>query len=514
MVLLTKAIGQQAPVKSKFATPDVSARGKTMLSSFVVFLFPRIIINAVDFVFTRHRALLIGFVSAAALMLPALTEAQTTPQITIFLADPQLGVVGVAQGGGNTLFFEARTPAGSTMSTRLLDASGRTIAISGHSMDSLWLITADFDAADATQSLSLAASLPNPLSNALNPNVFPNELSAISNLALSAANLTAGTTAAVIDSPTANLATPSQSVVNAAASYDASAASALTYARDASGNLSATFGSTLLQTFVESFPNETSDDGTQGITEVSARLVASNGTSLIQQFGGDHIPDNWDNLMAQSVPTTSADTLQPFIEAGNAIRGGVLATRFSSIATSNETAALGQVAAALRDNGLLPQPAALAHASSSLNTSSTCGTSLNYVGLWAKSLFIVAQHSGTYTYHWYWNGKKWVPAYGVLFCNHGTCPYTSPMTRRCQYWSPPVRCRYRNPPNFIVPKGEPGAGGHHSCLTGYGLLSDFSHNCNDDSWTQIRAIKGEPEDPQNYRCHDLAPDPRAPGCNE
>jgi hypothetical protein len=439
-----------------------------------------------------------------------------SPQITIFLADPQLGVVGVDQSGGNTLFFEARTPAGSTqMSARLLDVSGRTIAISGHSMDSLWLATADFDAADATQSLSLAAGLPNALANVLNRNVFPNEYTAISNLASSAAGVTPGTTAAVFDSITANLATPSQSVANAAASYDASAATALTSTRDASGNLSATFGSTAMQTFVESFPNETSDDGTQGITEVSARLVASNGTSLIQQMGGDHIPDGWDDLMSRPVPTTG-DTLQPFIEAGNAIRGGALMTRFSSVATAAETAALGQVTAALRDNGLVPQPAALAHASASLGTtsSSACGIGLNYVALWAKSLVIVAQHSGTYVFHWFWNGSKWVPDYGILFCNHGTCPYASPMTRRCQYWSPPIPCRYRNPPIHVVPQGEPGPGQFHSCLTGYGLLSFFSHNCNDDSWTQIRAIKGEAQSDQNYRCHDWKPDPRAPGCNE
>jgi len=281
------------------------------------------------------------------------------------------------------------------------------------------------------------------------------------------------------------------------------------------GNFSATFGNTAMQTFVESFPNAQSDDGTQGITEVSARLVASNGTSLIQQLGGDHLPDSWDDLTSLPIPTTG-DTLQPFIEAGNAIRGGALMTRFSSMANANETTALGQVTAALRDNGLLPQPASLAHASDSLGTTSAsaCGWGLNYVGLWAKLLVFVAQHSGTYVFHWYWNGSKWVPHYGTLFCNHGACPYTSSMTRRCQYWSPPIACHYRIPPIHVVPQGEPGSGQFHSCRTGYGLLSFYSHNCNDDSWTQIRAIKGEPHGDQDYRCHDIWGDPRAPGCNE
>jgi len=455
---------------------------------------------------------------ALALATPMLSWSQTStaPQITILLADPQLGVVGAAQSGGNTLFFEARTPSGSTLSARLLDASGRTIAISGHSMDSDWLMNADFNPADATQSLSLTAGLPSALAKVLNRNVFPNEYTAISNLATSSAGVTPGTAPAVLDAATAHLATVTQTVVDAAASFDASAATALTSTRDATGNFSAAFGSTVMQTFVESFPNLTSDDGTQGITEVSARLVASNGTSLIQQLGGDHMPDGWDDLMSRPTPTTSADDLQPFIEAGNAVRGSALLARFSTAATANETAALTQVTAVLRDNGLLPQPASLAHAPDSLNTasSSACGIGLNYVALWAKSLVVVAQHSGTVVFHWFWNGSRWVPDYGIVFCNHGTCPGAKPMTRRCQYYSPPIRCHYRNPPIHVVPQGEPGPGQFHSCLTGYGLSSFFSHNCNDDSWTQIRAIKGEAQSDQNYRCHDWKPDPRAPGCNE
>ncbi|HMF20084.1 MAG TPA: hypothetical protein VKE98_22950, partial [Gemmataceae bacterium] len=233
---------------------------------------PRFIFKALASLLTGHRSLLIGFAGAAALMLPLpALKAQTTPQITILLADPQLGVVGADQSGGNTLFFEARTPAGSTLSARLVDALGRTIAISGHSMDSLWLANADFNAADATQSLSLAAGLPAALAKVLNRTVFPNEYTAISNLASSAAGVTPGTGPAVFDTATAKLATPSQTTVDAAASFDASAAATLASTRDSSGNLSATFGTTALQTFVENFPTAQNDDGTVGITEVSAR---------------------------------------------------------------------------------------------------------------------------------------------------------------------------------------------------------------------------------------------------
>src|SRR5262249_53333352 len=187
----------------------------------------------------------------------------------------------------------------------------------------------------------------------------------------------------------------------------------------------------------------------------------------------------------------------------------------------DEAGALGQVAAALRDYGLLPQPKSLAHASPSFSASTAASGSnsalgsnwgLNYVAMWAKSLVYVAQHSGTYVYHWYWGGDHWIPHYGIVFCNHGTCPYSAPMSRRCEYWSPPTYGYYRNPPIRVVPSGQPGPGQYHSCATGYSLWSFFSHNCKDDTWTQIRAIKGEPQDPNNYRCHDRFEDPRAPGC--
>src|SRR5262252_1373941 len=114
----------------------------------------------------RHRSFLLGLaMGTVSSVLPATGLAQVTPApvpgatVTVFLADPQLGVVGAYQGGGNTLYFEARTPDGSTaMSVRLLDADGRTIAISGTSMDSEWS-TADYDAISAAQSLSLASAL-------------------------------------------------------------------------------------------------------------------------------------------------------------------------------------------------------------------------------------------------------------------------------------------------------------------------------------------------------------------
>src|SRR5580700_6477609 len=84
-----------------------------------------------------------GAIMALALPLASHSQTVDSPQLTtsaaptlrIFLADPELGVVGAYQSGGNILYFETRIPNGSKqMSVRLVDSQGGTVAISGHSM--------------------------------------------------------------------------------------------------------------------------------------------------------------------------------------------------------------------------------------------------------------------------------------------------------------------------------------------------------------------------------------------
>jgi hypothetical protein len=60
---------------------------------------------------------------------------------------------------------------------------------------------------------------------------------------------------------------------------------------------------------------------------VSAQIVSSNGKSLIQQIGGDHIPDGWDSEttgMFRAGSLQPIDALQSSIEAGKAIRATAL----------------------------------------------------------------------------------------------------------------------------------------------------------------------------------------------
>jgi len=478
-----------------------------------------------------HRSLCIGLVTVSvAAMLPAASWALSpqlswVPETTVFLADPQLGVVGAYQSAGQTLYFEARSPEGSTqISARLLDAAGRTIAISGHSMDRVWRENTSFDAASAARSLSIAGTLPADLTHALDATVFAREIAAIAALASAAANAPAATGAITVDSATTNPALPNESDAAAAINYDIAAADGLHSERDAQGNLNTTFHGILAQTVVEYFPDAPNEEGTLGLTEVSARLRSPDGMSLIQQLGGDDIPVGWDRDVYRAAPTTRTGALQRAVEAGEAIRAAALMERFPSIATPQETEAISHLAAALRDDSLLPNPAAAPN--SALVSPDICPL-LNCVyqtnvQVWRKPLVVefLAEHSGSVVRHWYSTnyGLSFVFDYETVYCNHGTCPRASGMTHTCTYLGP-ILNHYRYPPHATI-KSNPGIGQMHSCWgTPYHLDSGFlpwdhpGHNCNDDTWTQVRAIRGESEGPNSYRCNDWALDDYTPGCN-
>lgn len=230
-----------------------------------------------------------AFVAAAALIaFPAVSHAQEAPKITIFLADYQLGVAGAYQYQGNILYFEARTPEGSTeMSARLLDAWGRTIAISGRSMDDVWLQNGAFDASSAAQSLTLASALSSALENELDGQVFAGELGLLSNLALGASRSRVTTGRAVIDSVALDLPVRNAALLQVASNTDLAAARQIIVNSRTPETLSVKLGGVSLETFSEYFADGDNEDNTAtlGRTEVSAQIVSSTGKSMIQEIG-------------------------------------------------------------------------------------------------------------------------------------------------------------------------------------------------------------------------------------
>jgi hypothetical protein len=129
------------------------------------------------------------------------------------------------------------------------------------------------------------------------------------------------------------------------------------------------------------------------------------------------------------------DPIQVAIEAGRAIRAAALMARFPSLATLDETGAIGNLAAALRDEGMFSNPGS----SPAVNSSASCGNCFRSdIQVWNKSLWVVAQHSGTVVLHYNDNNPSRFPVleYTTIYCNHGTCPHRRPLNHACTYHGP------------------------------------------------------------------------------
>lgn len=401
-------------------------------------------------------------------------------------------------------------------------------------MDSMWLTSSTIDASNAAKSLSLAGALPNALSSELDGQIFSAEISALSNLALGAGRTPVGAAAVVIDSATANPPARSAAALETANNNDLVAARQLIVTVNTPENLSVKLGGVTIQTFVEYFPDGENEENPDvlGRTEVSAQILSSNGKSLIQQIGGDDIPDGWDSattgMFRQSTPDP-VDPIQASVEAGQAIRAAALMTRFPSVATPEETEAIGHLAATLRDDALFPNPAT----DPDTTPAASCGNCYkSSVQVWNKPLVVVAQHSGSIVLHYTDNDPSRIPVLQIetIYCNHGTCPQHKPMSTPCTY-NGPWMGYYRYAPHHKITAPPPTpVSGYHSCYkTQYKVYSGLfwpvvhGHNCNDDTWTQVRAIRGESYDinpsdnpfSSGARCDNHGfPDPRSPGCSE
>jgi hypothetical protein len=462
---------------------------------------------------------------AAVIALPAVSRAQEVPKTTIFLADYQFGVAGAYQYQGNTLYFEARTPEGSTeMSARFLDASGRTIALSGHSMNDVWLQNGAFDAVAAARTLSLTSALPDALANELDGQVFAGEIGLLSNLAVGASRAPATTGRIVVDAVALDLPVRGAVALQTANSTDLAVARQIIVGARTPDTLSMKLNGATLETFSEYFADGDNEDNTAtvGRTEVSAQLVSSTGKSMIQQIGGDDIPAGWDSETTglYRPPTQGPiDPIESGVEVGRAIQAAALLARVPTVAKPEEVEALGNLAAILREEGLFPN----ADVAPIPAVSYTCGNCYrSSVQVWHKALAGIFQHSGTVVLH-YNNNNPWritVLDYSTTYCNHGTCPGRRPMVHPCTY-NGPWRVSYRYAPHHKITAPPPSpVSGYHSCYrTPYHLDGGFpwghGHNCNDDTWTQVRAIRGESYAFVNgARCDDHALDPRSPGCSE
>jgi hypothetical protein len=280
------------------------------------------------------------------------------------------------------------------------------------------------------------------------------------------------------------------------------------------------------------------DDPSKPRVERYGRMADAYGHNMVQQFGGHEIPDGYKvNLEPGDTPIgTDALTIENhFKYRGEAfMAGSVINSKddfpaeekemFARMGSGIELLPFKGDPQAAASSGVLSKITNIANAVMDFFTPrETFAGAAWYqqrLGLWWHSLVWPANHSATVIEGSWYNSTNgvWYVNFTNYYCNHGTCARASGMNYKCQVWSSSNWNWWVPIPTSTVPSGQQGAGQRHSCNSAYGMdPNNRVHVCNDDSWTQIRAIRQE-----SYclnascgdRCGDWSARPGVPNCTD
>ncbi len=457
----------------------------------------------------------------------------TNGKLTLFLTDPDLGVVGSYSNGHDTIYFDARSAqtknGASSLSVRLLDANGRTIATAGHSMDAKWHKAEYFDAHSVAASQKLARSLGNELNIALSDPVFNAERSALISLSDDMASADLSRKVLVENLPNSvSASTPA----SARDDYYRRTLGDLHVSLDKQGDFDATFRGTHMQAAQLSFPGEQNEEGKLGRIETYARLLSPDGQALAEELGGDSAPSQWTSG-SDTAATFASDDVSTHLQklGGAALAAHTLAKTRSQgggLLSAHEIRSFEHMASELRDN-LIPQTDEAkdaaerdrlahggAHPMAGGTWSPTYNKSTNFQEYTHPVAAPVGEHSGTYVRRYTWSSPSSYTLQGYQgFGNHGSYPYNSDMTYRCQF-SGNFHSVWAYAPQRNTLTGNSSDHTWHSCNTGYLISSTYGHNCNDDAWTQLMwtNFRGSEASPDHNKCNDVWPDDNGPHCTD
>lgn len=463
--------------------------------------------------------------AAVALSLSTVLQARQSPQpaqqaaqpgsVEFFLVDPELGLAGAYNLDGETIYFEARrsdeadSGAFGSLEMRLVDAAGRTLALSGQHIKSSWTpAQGEFMVTEGFKYSHLLEGMGRALQSANLHASLRAEKAALATLAMGASNTPAAAFPLRADSAAKSVAQVSAAEV---ADFYIDATRNVAMART-SGNalrVDLTDGMTL-QIEQKYFPTERNQQGQLGRIENNAMLTDADGYVLTAELGGDEIPVEW--LGAMEVQTARghhelatrfgrvASTLNALAFSARSIPGVSLSREdelqvMRRMARASAQSLLperdrGDQKADIRDVGLL-----------------ATGLYRTDIAVWAGPLLgqqWIGEHSATFAQNWKYysadpasTGRYRTAVRG--FCNHGGCAYDSGMSRKC-FYSGYRSLSYHMPAAYWTTFGNDS---WHTCRTPYGLTSALGfHNCNDDSWTQVQAVHGRSYSVWGGRCSD------------
>jgi hypothetical protein len=440
--------------------------------------------------------------------------------LTMYLADPELGLAGRYSLDGQTVYFQARREFDpetglSELRLHIVDIEARTVAATnrpptGHEKSSLAIPLEDASAlAGVLEGLSAQLETLN-----LHP-VLSVEKAGLAGLAGQAAALLPVTYPVQLDSVQLKAGDAS---TDAVVDFYLRPMAPIKLKRGAGGMLIASLGDGLKFESAQFFrADEENEAGDLGRIDVYSRVFDSQGHHLGAEFGGDFVPDDWNDVLSASPERVrSHDEIAASMGAGamalNALALGAKSSYGVAFSSELEQDSMHRLARSLSEN-LLPRRDESVSALDEVLTKST-GRYRTAIQVHKKWLVWPTEHSATRVYKHLFTtttSSTYSVSGTINFCNHGACAGGTGMSQKCSYTGPRMGS-YRVPEIRIVPTGQTGAGTRHTCSTNYGVAGILNHNCHDDSSVQVRAVRGLSYSHDGGRCRDYDFWATAPGC--
>lgn len=457
---------------------------------------------------------------AIALALTGPTEARpvddagrSSTGVTFFLADPELGVAGVYRRGESELYFEARrsidaaSGALGPLSLRVIDGDARTLAVAGKPLNEHWVPPRnEFAAARGFNPAPLLNELGQALAAARMHETLSNDQAALVALTMQAAHTPAAALPLQLPVNPRRDAAPNEMQI---AAFYLDTLQDLHMQRRSDHVLQVDLGNGVTYQSSQRFlAGEYAQDGTLGRIDAYSLLTDADGHVLAAELGGDSTPRAWSEAMERH---TERDDFALAVDNGraasvlNGLGYGAKGSFGVALSMSSEQEAMQRLARSL-SNRLLPIRDAADTAEAQVTPSAVTHPYRTDISVWSKPFASFGEHSATFVRKWRYNssGRRTVTG-SMSFCNHGTCAFGDNMTEECFYGGVRAR-RYHTP----IARWDDT---WHTCATRYHVLSPNNrHNCNDDSWTQVQAVRARPYDVNGGRCSDIHDASWAPSC--
>jgi hypothetical protein len=462
-------------------------------------------------------------------------SAATDAKLTVFASDPEYGVYGMYREGDEYVFYHVKAEAQGDLvaaAARFFDKDMSTLAEAG-AVSTASLVASNRTAAPTGSQSALIARAAAALDGSLSDEVFVSERSALSTLIASSSGQ-AGGRQELMAKP-AKL-TPAIRA-NASALFFKELHRNLSWKTDGTRTLTGRYLGTTFHASANLLEDADAPGGVRA--ERDARLTSATGVNIAVQLGGDEVPEGYTVGPSDDAPTFGAmgrSAIESFENHHRSLGEAFVASRTINAKSDfpqEEKEIFARMSAHLSSR-LLPLPSDKPAASAETGELTQALSSGNVYKSWLRlsnqtvkiAGVPMGQHSATLT-NFFLNGSY---RGGTWYCNHGCCDQQRTNGCNMKYGCDTgyiVSSTGFNVPPYTKDGGNyQGLATYHTCTTAYSSspvdVHCNSHVCNDDSRTQVRAVRklgfcvnGSTcynRTPYSYNCSDCVVNAWAPGC--